>query len=344
MQFLIYEVFAVGVIAAVALNPATRFDRLAESLMLVAGASSLTPLLELALGGVARGFARLAISGNDNTLIVGTTGGIAVLAATVCAFSPRPGSAAWGALCGATWLTGLAAAILSGTRSVFGMLILLIPTYFLILRPPRGQARSSNAKPSAFWLVIVGGAIAAPTAAVAVLGVDTLTGISGTLFSRISGALALVEGGGAKVDESTAVRERFAAESWAAMSVWGQGVMALPYAHGNPLDYQHNAYLQAFFDLGLFGGSLYMVLTVLVPLALIASRLAVGPLSPTDQMAILLFVYVQGDMLAHATPYNWTPLLAVGLIYVLLARNLPGATWRSLPAVSPPRPLGRVPA
>lgn len=326
--FLIYQIFVIGVIAAVTFNATVCFDRFTEALTLVAGASSLAPLLELAIGGVARGFARLAISGNDNTIIVGWTGGVAMLAAMVSAFSRRAGSTIWGAICGGVWLVGLAAALLSGTRSVLGMVLLLTPIYFLILRPPRDAAHSVDAKPSAFWLVVIAGAIAAPTAAIAVLGVDTLTDISGRSFSRLLGALALFEGPGGKVDESTAIRGQLAAESWATMSVWGKGVMALPYAHGNLLDYQHNAYLQAFYDLGLFGGGLYVILTLLVPLSLIGARLAKGALSATNQIAILLFVFVQGDMLAHSTPYNWTPLLVVGLIYVLVARDPPGLRKR----------------
>lgn len=319
-QFLFYEIFAIGVIATIALNPTVRFNRFAEALTLVAGASSLAPLLELALGGVARGFARLAISGNDNTLIVAETGGIAMLAAMVSAFSRRPGSVLWGAVCGGVWLAGLAAALLSGTRSVFGMLLLLTPAYFLILRRSPDARRSPNAKTSTFLLIMTVGAIAAPTAAIAVLGVDTIAGISGRSLSRIGGAIALIDGSGAKVDESTALRAQFASESWATLSVWGRGVMALPYARGNLLEYQHNAYLQAFYDLGLFGGGVYVTFALLVPLALIAARLAGAALTSTEQIAILLFVYVQGDMLAHATPYNWSPLLAVGLIYVLVAR------------------------
>lgn len=329
VQYFVYMIFIVGVIFAIGFNPSERFDRLPEALMLVAGASSLAPLLELAIGGVAKGFFRLAISGNDNTLVVATTGGIAMLAATVSAFSPRRGSILWGFICAGVWLAGLAATLLSGTRSVLGMILVLLPLYAFILRWRQAPGTARGAKTLAFWLVLAAGAVAAPTAAIAVLGIDTLTEISGRSIMRVAGALALFDGSAGGVDESTAIRGRLAAESWANMTVVGNGVMALPYSHGNLFDYQHNAYLQAFYDLGLFGGFFYVCITLLIPLAMVAAALVRGDLTPTEQLLILLFVFVQGDMLAHSTPYNWTPLLAVGLVYVLLARDpSPGRRWR----------------
>ena len=321
VQYLVYMVFIVGVIFAVGFNASARFERLPEALMVVAGLSSLAPLLELAIGGVTKGFFRLAISGNGNTLIVGTTGGIAMLAATVSAFSPRRGSLLWGLICAGIFLTGLAATLLSGTRSVFGMIIVLMPFYAFVLRWRQSPGTRRGKKTSAFWLVLIAGVIAAPTAAIAGVGLDKLTEISGRSFMRIAGALALVGGSAGTVDESTAIRGQFAAESWANMSIAGQGVMALPYSHGNLFDYQHNAYLQAFYDLGLFGGCLYICVSLLIPLSMVTALLVRGNLSATDQLLIMLFIFVQGDMLAHCTPYNWSPLLAVGLVYVLLARD-----------------------
>jgi hypothetical protein len=329
VQYLVYMVFIVSVIFATGFNASERFDRFPEALMLVAGASSLAPLLELAIGGVAKGFFRLAISGNDNTLIVATTGGIAMLAATVSAFSPRRGSFLWGFICAGVWLAGLAAALLSGTRSVFGMILVLIPLYALVLRDRKASGKQRGLKTSAFWLILLVGALAAPTAAIAIVGLDTLAEISSRSLSRITGALALLGGSAGSVDESTAIRAQLVAESWANMSLAGQGVMALPYSHGDLSVYQHNAYLQAFYDLGLFGGGLYIGITLLVPLAMVAAVIARGNVNPTEQLLILLFLFVQGDMLAHGTPYNWSPLLAVGLVYVLLTRDpMPGQRLR----------------
>ena len=320
-QYIVYMVFIVGVIVVVGFSTTERFARLPEALMLVAGLSSLAPLLELAIGGVAKGFFRLAISGNDNTLIVATTGGMAILAATVSAFSPRRGSLLWGLICASVWLTGLAATLLSGTRSVFGMIIVLIPLYAFVLRKRQASGTNRGGKRLGFWLVLIAGAIAAPTAAIAVLGLATITEISGRSISRLAGAVALFEGSKGSIDESTAIRAELAAESWDNMSVAGQGVMALPYSHGDLSVYQHNAYLQAFYDLGLFGGCLYISVSLLIPLAMVTALLVRGSLSPTEQLLVMLFIYIQGDMVAHSTPYNWSPLIAVGLVYVLMDRD-----------------------
>jgi hypothetical protein len=82
--------------------------------------------------------------------------------------------------------------------------------------------------------------------------------------------------------------------------------------------FTHMAYLQAFYDLGVFGGIVFLFVTFLLPATLIVIRAAKAPLAARDIFVILLFLYMQSEALTHGAPYGWMPMTAMLLVYLLL--------------------------
>jgi hypothetical protein len=95
--------------------------------------------------------------------------------------------------------------------------------------------------------------------------------------------------------------------------------MAQSLAQG-PGMYPHLSYLQAFYDLGYIGGLGFLIVALLLPCALITLRLGKRPISNTDALIVLLFIFSQAESVLHATPYSWTTLLPALLVYSLFSR------------------------
>lgn len=330
-----YAVVVVVMLAMLALTPGERMDRFPEGVLLVGTISSAIPLAQLAIGGAAKAFFRLSINGNDNTLITGSIGGMTVIAGLIVGLG-RSGGVGWGLGAAAGAVIGLIAMVLTNTRSDLGMLIVCFLLFLALIRQRlvRGSGGTA-AQATAFTAVFATGAWLAPLAATVVLGPALFSSVIQRSWDRVLGALALVDtGGGGTVDDSTLARAQLLRQVWHGLSPGGAGYMAQANASGDPNLYPHLSYAQAFYDLGFIGGAAYLVIALIIPAGLITLRLADCALTRAEAIVILLFVYSQGDHLAHGTPYSWQTQISIIMVFALLGRRRP----------APARPAGRLPA
>lgn len=332
-----YAIVIVAILAMLAMTPGERMSRFPEAVILVGTISSAVPLAQLAIGGAAKAFFRLAINGNDNTLITGSIGGMTVIAGLVVGLGSS-GGFGWGLGAAAGAVTGLIAMLLTNTRSDLGMLIVCVLLFLGLIRARvvRNSGRGGmGAQAAAFTAVFATGALMAPLAATVVLGPALFKSVIERSWDRVLGVLALVDsGGGGTVDDSTLSRAQLLRQIWHGLSAGGAGYMAQANASGDPNLYPHLSYAQAFYDLGFIGGATYLVVALVIPAGLITLRLADGALSRSEALVILLFVYSQGDQLAHGTPYSWQTQISIVMVFALLGRRrpLPTRTVALLPA------------
>jgi O-antigen ligase len=126
--------------------------------------------------------------------------------------------------------------------------------------------------------------------------------------------------------------------AWDHTNMVGHGMMAMSEAFGEGI-YPHESHLQAIFDLGILGAAAYLLITAIIPGALIVRRWLAGPISNLDAFLILWFLHVKiNGELFHWTPYNWDIWASSILIYVLLARKTDFLNAASRHAVLPPEP------
>jgi len=323
-----YAFFTALVVFAVAITPLRALQQLAPALTLVGGISSTLPLVELATGDLVETFTRFALKGNNNPLVLGMVGGATVIAALLTLHTSRRRSALIGLGCGAATAAGAAAIVLSNTRSVVLSLIITIPVFYALILPriarPSGSLDGRKRQLFAFLASLAVSAVAAPSAAVVLLGPELLTDMSTAAVERATGAVAAVtEPGGGQVDRSTQGRIDIFERSLAGLTATGHGINAQIRAQGDVVGegiYPHFTYLQAFYDFGIAGAIWFALLHLVLPLLLIARRYFAAPLDPATAFIILYYLYSHIDHLTHATPYSWLALMPVALVYALVPR------------------------
>lgn len=339
-----YAVFLAGLAVAVAMTPIESFRQLPLMVTIVGGISSILPLGNLLLNGPGESFLRLTLSGSNNTAIAGTVGGVTMMAALLVVQSTRRGGIAVGLLCTVAFVAGAACVALSNTRSVMLMLAICLPLIVVVLAPRLRRAGLQAAEGGAgrrqrllFWAVLAGSLITAPVAATAVLGTKAITSVVSLFTERLNGAFGVFESGGVRsVDLSSQLRVGVLDYTWRRLDFLGHGISEqIRSGFGY---YPHLTFLQAFYDFGLAGGMLYLVLALLLPLALIWLRLRNAPLDFAAAFAICLFLYELGDQFSHGTPYGWSGLLPALLVYVIMGRVFMGAAMRH----GAPVPSGRI--
>ena len=330
-----YAVFLAGLAFGIALTPIAALRRLPEAMTIVGGTSSILALGTLVFGHVAENFVRLTVAGTDNQAIAGIIGGITMITALlVVRTSARPGFIV-GLATGIAFVAGLAAVALSNTRSVMVLLALCLPLVWFVFAPrrrqalPRGSAgRAGDRQQAVFVSLVALALIAAPTAAAALFKRQALAAVVKLFTVRLASTFSAADTTHFKAtDSSEQIRAHIFEYTIRRLDLVGHG-MSEQIRSGFGY-YPHLAYLQAFYDFGILGGLLYLALALVVPTMIIVDYLRGARRDPAATFAILYFIYGQGDQLGHTTPYGWTGLVGIVLVYVLVR---PGVASR--PAVS----------
>lgn len=320
-----YSAVLIALTLMLAMTPQVVLASLPKMVLLVGLVSCIVPLVELAIGGPAKGFFRLTVSGNDNPLVIGGIGGMTALAGMVVGLGRGGRGVLWGIFAGLGTAVGVLTMLLTNTRSAALMLALCVPLFLLVLNPRtrRESGRGSRAKSIAYLGVLATGAAAAPAVAIALLGPDLFFDLVMVGLLRFAGAAAIVSSEAGAVDLSTSIRVSMLRELWDNLSLAGEGYMAQAIAAGAPDLYPHLSYAQAFYDLGLAGGVAFAMVTLVLPLALAIAAVLRGGLAHTEVLTILLLVFIQGEHLAHTTPYWWSPLVPAMMVFTLVRRGTP---------------------
>jgi hypothetical protein len=315
-----YTGLLVVVMLCVALNPASRFDTLPRALMIIGFLSSLDPFIELLLGNPADQLGgRLALSGNSNVLLTGSIGGITMISAALVGDDNKGNSALVGLLASVAFVTGLGALVLSDKRSDEFIMFAIAGLYLLLrTRRERVSAKSDGAKRQrlVFASVLIGGVAALPAIATLFFSKYALLVFEATSEARHNGFFNSFSGGSYTADTSTNGRFATIEFAYKHLDFIGHGMMHQTITQGSGI-YTHLAYLQAFYDMGILGGFMFALVTVVIPVALIYMHVRLSPVRPGEMLVILLFFYVQGDVLTHGAPYSWTSLLPCLLCYLL---------------------------
>ena len=149
--------------------------------------------------------------------------------------------------------------------------------------------------------------LSVPVALGVLLGWRLLGSVIGGGLDRISSGIDFFAEGHVPTDLSVSARRDLIEYNWERLVFTGKGMMAQSLSQGDGM-YPHLSYLQAFYDLGILGGLLFLLVSAVSPAALIILRLG-RPIYAYEALLILLFLFAQGDHLAHAAPYSWTSLL-----------------------------------
>jgi hypothetical protein len=329
-----YSLFTIAVLAALAITPLSSLRHLPLAVALVGGVSSALPIYELATSSALENFVRLTLRGNNNTLVVGTVGGMTMLSATWAIVTGGARSLATGFLCAVAFVAGLAGVALSNTRSVMIALLYSLPILLLVLRPlARGTFQPvppSVARAQRFVFLVATGlaALSAPAVLSSVVDTETLESVLEAFADRIAGAFSALSGDEfGSVDRSSAERIELIASTMNGLTFWGEGINSQLLEQGNRRDrgvYPHLTYLQAFYDLGLPGAIIFTLTNLAIPLALISRRLLDSRIDPAIGLFIIYYLFSHMDQLTHGTPYFWYITLPVGLVYAMVPRPLPG--------------------
>ncbi len=323
--------FSVGAYTAVlivlaivlAMTPAADLTRLPPAVLLVGFLSSATPLIELGIAGPSKHFLRLTVGSNDNPLIIGSIAGMTVLAGLMVGVGKGGGGIWRGLMAGLASTVGLLSLMLTNTRSAAGMVVVCVLAYlFLLRRLETGTSGSSAGRRIwAFGGLLAASASAAPLLAIALLGPDLFWDLVKVGGMRFAGAFAVVDQAAGSVDLSTAIRGQLLREVWETLTLSGHGYMSQALASGDSALYPHLSYAQAFYDLGIIGGTVFLFIALVLPAGICLAAIRRGALHPASVFSILMLIFVQGDHLAHGTPYSWTSLVPTVMVFTLIGRR-----------------------
>jgi hypothetical protein len=317
-----YLIFICILAMCIALNPPEQFETLPRAVMIVGLMSSAAPFIGL-LTNPFSALGRLSVPGNDDVLITGTVGGITMVSSILVGDEEGGNDIFVGLLASIAFTIGLGALILSDKRSDELIMFVVVVVYAVLRRfrvRPSG-ARAVGRQRLVFGSVLIGGIASLPALATIFLSKYALMFFESSSEAHHSGFFnSMSSGSSYGADTSTAGRFASIEFAYKRLSIFGVGVMHQPSMQGAG-EYTHMSYLQAYYDLGVLGGTAFLFVMALMPAALSVLRTMLAPLTQKDIFVILLWVYVQGDALTHGIPYAWSILLAALLVYVLLFRR-----------------------
>ena len=314
-----YLVFVFLLIGCVALTPHDRFRTLPRAVMVVGMIGSIEPLIELLVNPLEH-VGRLASSGNSDVLITGEVGGITLMSAILVGDEEGGTSILAGLLASLAFTAGLGALILSDKRSDELILFAVVGVY-LILRQRRERlagAPKIGRQRLVFGSFLIGSVASLPALATVFLNKYALLLFEQQSESHRGGFFNSMTSGSSYVaDTSTASRFATIEFAFKRLSIFGLGIMHQSNLQGNGV-YTHLSYLQAYYDLGVLGGTVFLLVQLLLPAALAVLRVLMAPISQKDAFIILLWIYIQGDAFTHGVPYGWPSLTVVCLVYAML--------------------------
>lgn len=315
-----YAICIAAMAILLGLNESEALDHIPTAVLALGFIGSFAPMLQFLMN--ARNFlARLAIEGNSNTLAVATIGGLTAMAAIIVSDTIGRSRIWVGLISAFAFTVGLTAVVLSNTRSVMIVLLVCIPLYvfYLSKRLARAGAKPPKRGNIAFIVTAIVLLGFVPLLVASIMDPKALDVFVQVSTNRFLGAANFFSQNGSSGDTSSTERWNLIQSSWRGIDGIGRGMMADSVARGDGY-YPHLSYLQAFYDLGFAGGAIFLIVTLIVPAALIVLRLRAGALKSSDAFVVILFVFFQGDNFFHAVPYSWMSLLPVVLVYALFSR------------------------
>lgn len=190
-----------------------------------------------------------------------------------------------------------------GGAAAFG---LIRQRHFPKLR--REKKRGFTRKEIAFWSVV--GVVGLTVATIVAVKLSTMILIYWDFISR-GAETVLGSRRGLGVDNSAAQRHQYLAHSFDSFSLFGSGYKAM---------FVDNPVWGAFCDLGVIGGSVFLLVGVLIPLK-ICMDLALRPWTPPFvRFSIAVFVVFLPSLFLSNTPYVSTYWQYLVLFYVVAGR------------------------
>ena len=322
-QLGLYPGFLAVMALFIALTPPERLDSLPRALMVIGLLSSLDPFVGLLVGGAIdpaiQASSRLQLAGNSNVLLTGTVGSITMISAVLVGDEDKGTSPLIGIVAALAFTVGLGALVMSDKRSD-EIIIFVVAALYLVLRFRRAPVPArpkSGSQRLVFASVLIGAVAALPAVATIFFSKFALLAFQASSANRHNGFLNSLSGGSYVADASTASRYTTIEFAYKHLDFLGHGMMSQALTQGNGI-YTHLAYLQGFYDLGILGGFLFLLIAALIPMTLAFIRAFRGALKQKDVLAILLIVYVQADEMSHGAPYSWMQLVPAVLCYTLL--------------------------
>jgi hypothetical protein len=324
LQMGAYPGFLVLVGLCIALTPMRRFDSLPRALMIIGLLSSLDPFVGLLFGNVdaSATTGRLQLPGNPNVLLTGTVGSVTMISAVLVGDDNRGNHPLVGVLAAVAFTVGLGALVMSDKRSD-EIIIFAVAALYAVLRFRREGVKArpaSGRQRLVFASLLVGGIAALPALATVFFSKFALLAFAAETENRHSGFLNSLSGGSYTADASSAGRLSSIEFAYKHLDLLGHGMMHESLVRGNGI-YTHLVYLQGFYDLGVVGGFLFLLVAAFIPMTLAFLRVLKAPLKSRDILVILLIVYIQADQLTHGAPYAWLQLVPMLLCYTLLFRR-----------------------
>jgi hypothetical protein len=327
LQSGLYPAFLIVVGLSIALTPQSKFDTLPRAVLIIGLLSSLDPFVQQLLSNSLDQAAtqltgRLQLAGNSNVLLTGSVGSVTMISAILVGDEENGKNPLVALLAAIAFTVGLGALVMSDKRSDELIMFPLAALYGLLrLRRERAPAKQGGGRQRLiFASLLVGGIAALPVLATIFFSKFALLAFEATSETRQSGFLNSLSGGSYVADASTNGRLTAIEFTYKHLDFVGHGMMHQQLVQGNGI-YTHLIYLQAFYDLGIVGGFLFMIVAAFIPVALAILRVAKAPLKSKDMLVVLLIFYIQADYMTHGAPYSWLDLVPPLLCYLLLFGN-----------------------